>query len=147
PLLGICLGMQLLARSSEENGHHDGLGLVRAEVKRLPSHDKDLRLPHMGWNEVRPASNAILFKNVPSGADFYFVHSFQVVCDDDAIAAASCQYGNDFCCAIQQDNVFGVQFHPEKSQKFGRQILLNFVQILANGARAHEAVQACSKQG
>jgi glutamine amidotransferase len=132
PLLGICLGMQLLARRSAENGCHQGLGLIAADVEPLANSVNKLRLPHMGWNEVTPTGNDALFKDVPNGTDFYFVHSFHTVCDDPAVNVATSRYGIDFCCAVRAGNIMGVQFHPEKSQKYGRQVLQNFLQIAVN---------------
>lgn len=131
PLLGICLGMQLLAESSEENGHHAGLGLIPGNVCQLPAIDQGLPLPHIGWNEVRPTENSTLFADIPSSADFYFVHSYYFRCRDAEMIGAACSYGVEFSCAVQHKNILGVQFHPEKSQIFGRQVLENFVRQAA----------------
>jgi imidazole glycerol-phosphate synthase subunit HisH len=127
PLLGICLGMQLLAEDSEENGRHTGLGLIPGNVRQLPATDQGLPLPHMGWNEVQPNENSLLFAGIPKGSDFYFVHSYYFQCADAEMIGATCSYGTEFCCAVQHENIMGVQFHPEKSQKFGRQVLESFV--------------------
>jgi glutamine amidotransferase len=131
PLLGICLGMQLLAESSEEDGHHIGLGLIPGNVRQLPAIDQGLPLPHIGWNEVRSNENSVLFAEIPKGTDFYFVHSYYFDCAAPEMADAVCTYGMDFCCAVQHENIMGVQFHPEKSQSFGRQVLKNFVRRAA----------------
>lgn len=133
PLLGICLGMQLLARESSEGGRHQGLGLIDAEVRPLAVAGQSdwagrrLTLPHIGWNAVAPREDSVLFQGIAPGSDFYFVHGYQVVCGDPALAAATCAYGGDFVSAVEQDNIMGVQFHPEKSQSSGQRLLRNFV--------------------
>ena len=129
PLLGICLGLHLLARRSKENGDHEGLGLIDAEVVALEPSEIDFRIPHMGWNSVTPRQGSDLFSNVPVGSDFYFVHSYQMKCANRDDVEATCTYGQEFCCAVRSGNVMGLQFHPEKSQKFGRIVLENFVRL------------------
>lgn len=125
PLLGICLGMQLLASHGEEGGNTQGLGLIPGIVKRL-SVDAPLRTPHMGFNEVFPLKASPLFEEVPDGSDFYFVHSYHMVVDDANDGLASASYGSPFMAAVHRGNVFGTQFHPEKSQSQGLQLLRNF---------------------
>lgn len=134
PILGICLGMQLLGRGSEE-GQEKGLGWVSADAKRFTfSIDQGLPVPHMGWNETEPSGSA-LFADVPGAPPrFYFVHSYHVVCDDRANVAAWCTYGHRFAAAIQSGHIYGVQFHPEKSHKFGMAVLKNFVSIATHAA-------------
>jgi glutamine amidotransferase len=124
PLLGICLGMQLLASMGEEGGESRGLGLIKARVGRLKSEEEGLRLPHIGWNEV--SSSMRLFSNIEKSACFYFVHSYAMILEED-LENAVCNYGDDFIAAVKKDNVVGVQFHPEKSQNTGMQILKNFL--------------------
>jgi glutamine amidotransferase len=124
PLLGICLGMQLLASTGEEGGESRGLDLIRARVSRLKSEEKGLRLPHIGWNDV--SFSMRLFSNIESNACFYFVHSYAMVPEEE-VESASCSYGDDFIAAVRKDNVVGVQFHPEKSQAPGLQLLRNFL--------------------
>jgi len=128
PLLGICLGMQLLLSSGDEGGHCKGLGFIEGEVKRLQLKDPSLRVPHMGWNEVDYTCDSPIFQNIPDQSDFYFVHSYAAipVSDDDVIART--KYGGDFVVAIRRKNVFGVQFHPEKSSIPGRKLLQNFLE-------------------
>jgi len=134
PLLGICLGMQLLASDGYEGVTADsvatpGLGLVPGSVQRLPL-DPGLVLPHVGWNEVQWQSAAEpLSKGLPQGGDFYFVHSyaFQVADPDDALATSN--YGETFTAAVGRAGCFGMQFHPEKSQKLGRKLLSNFLEL------------------
>jgi glutamine amidotransferase len=135
PILGICLGMQLLARNSNEGGLNSGLGIIEAEVELLDvsKHrdwaDKKLTLPHIGWNEVQPVPESRLFDGISNGTDFYFVHSYHVRCENKADVAAWCEFGNDFACAIENGNVFATQFHPEKSQSGGIQLINNYVAL------------------
>lgn len=126
PLLGICLGMQLLAESGEEGGASKGLGIIKANVSKLKSEQSGNRLPHIGWNDV--ANNGMkLFSGVPDHTPFYFVHSYAMTLDDKSVKSATCNYGVDFVAAIQKENVCGTQFHPEKSQGPGLQVLKNFI--------------------
>ncbi len=129
PLLGICLGMQLLCRGSEE-GSAPGLSLIDADVKKFnfPADDK-LKVPHMGWNVVRPASSNPLIPHAKEGQRFYFVHSYRVVPDDPKVVTGTANYGGEFCAAFQQGNLFGVQFHPEKSHRFGMALMKRFVEL------------------
>ncbi len=126
PILGICLGMELMARDSEENGFDEGLGWLPASVRSL---DKSygLRIPHVGWNSVHQVAPNPLFEDVPDGATFYFVHSYVMHCEDDALVTASCEYGQVFSASVMMDNIFGCQFHPEKSQRYGGIIVHRFV--------------------
>jgi glutamine amidotransferase len=130
PVLGICVGMQLLAKRSEE-GVIPGLGWVDAEVKRFVSESvtPPLRLPHMGWNDVRPAKETPLFRNVDLGNGYYFLHSFYVECARQADVLAVTSYGTEFACAVSAGNIHGVQFHPEKSHAAGIQLLKNFAEL------------------
>ncbi len=127
PMLGICLGMQLLAESSEE-GQLPGLGLIPAAVKRFDptAFASRQRIPHMGWNDVRVARPHSLFEGAGEELRFYFVHSFHVVCRDRADVIGTTDYGYRFDAAIARENVAGVQFHPEKSHQFGKRLLANF---------------------
>ena len=137
PILGICLGMQLLARDSTESGQHLGLGLIDAVVRPLEvkSHrdwaGRKLTLPHIGWNSVTARSDSRLFAGIPPASDFYFVHSYHAICEDNDTAAARSTYGDEFVSAIDTENVFAAQFHPEKSQLHGQQLLRNFVELVA----------------
>jgi glutamine amidotransferase len=129
PLLGICLGMQLLASYGEEGGGTAGLGLIPGVVKRL-SDDAGLRVPHMGFNEVYTMSRSPLFDSVNDGSDFYFVHSYHVVVDHKEDGLAQTKYGENFMAAIHRGKVYGTQFHPEKSQGQGLQLLKNFCTLI-----------------
>jgi len=126
PLLGICLGMQLLTKHSEE-GKLPGLGWINAHTIRFNFvNDKSLKIPHMGWNEAIIKNNSPLLEGVNKTSRYYFVHSYHVICNDKEDEILSTNYGIKFAAAVQKDNIFGVQFHPEKSHKFGMKILDNF---------------------
>ena len=127
PLFGICLGMQLLTQSSEE-GTLLGLGWIKAVTKRFPKTSK-LKVPHMGWNIVSPIRESPISKNLPDEIRFYFVHSFYVHVENEEDSILKAHYGINFDAAIQHGNIFGAQFHPEKSHKFGRQFLTNFANL------------------
>ena len=130
PLLGICLGMQMLASASHEGGLSAGLGFVPGQVQRLDTLGCKLRIPHVGWNEVRYKTNDAIFNKIPDSSDFYFVHSYAFVPENDAHLLATAPYDCDVAAVIRNDNVFGCQFHPEKSSKAGRQLLKNFMGYL-----------------
>ncbi|WP_038174501.1 imidazole glycerol phosphate synthase subunit HisH [Vibrio pacinii] len=130
PLLGICLGMQLLGKVSQEKGQKadeqvDCLGLCDGEVKRLQT--RDLPLPHMGWNTVSAKEGNPLFKDIEQGEYFYFVHSFAMPVGSYTIA--QCEYGQPFTAALQSGNYYGVQFHPERSSKAGAKLIQNFLEL------------------
>ena len=130
-LLGICLGMQLLADRSEEFGNHEGLGLISGEVKRIRSDDAALRVPHVGWNRVHSVDACPLFRDVPAGSYFYHVHSYVMVPADESVICARCCYGETFVTAVRSGNVYGTQFHPEKSQLHGLKVIENFLETPA----------------
>ncbi|GMV50046.1 MAG: Imidazole glycerol phosphate synthase subunit HisH [Nitrospirae bacterium] len=125
PFLGICLGLQLLFTESEEFGIHKGLDIIPGRVKRFAL-DPALKVPHMGWNEVRFLRPAPIFEGVASGSHCYFVHSYYVEPTDSAVVAALTDYGRPFASAVWKDNVVACQFHPEKSQAVGLQLVKNF---------------------
>jgi len=127
PFLGICLGLQLLFDVSYEDGTWEGLGVVPGKVVRFPEHGP-LKVPHMGWNAVATTPACPLFGAIPPDSYFYFVHSYYVVPDDESIVVGRTEYGQSFASVIQRGNLFATQFHPEKSQKFGLQLLNNFAE-------------------
>jgi glutamine amidotransferase len=127
PIFGICLGMQAMARTSSEGGRHPGLGWLPADVVRLTPSDPSLRVPQIGWNETEYRRSSPLFAGLPSKADFYFVHSYYMKCDDPATVEATCDYGGAVTAAVRKDNIFATQFHPEKSQDHGLKMLENFL--------------------
>lgn len=129
PFLGICLGMQLLAKKGFEGGECLGLGWINAEVKRLEPEKPSTRIPHVGWNEVQYTQNSPLFIGIPNGKDFYFTHSYHMLCNDQREVFAVTQCCGGFVSVVGQRNIWGVQFHPEKSQKYGFQLLRNFVAL------------------
>ena len=123
PLLGICIGMQLLFEESEEHGRHRGLGVLPGRVRRF---DDALTVPHMGWNTLRVRRAHPLLDGVADGAHVYFVHSYYCDAPDEVVVASS-DYGGDFAAIVGRDNVLGLQFHPEKSQAVGLRLIANFV--------------------
>jgi glutamine amidotransferase len=128
PFLGICLGLQLLFDESEEFGLHKGLGLISGTVKAF-DRNMGLKIPHMGWNQVRFAKKSPIFEGIEDESFFYFVHSYYVVPADASNIAGETEYGIRFTCAISDGNIFAVQFHPEKSQQIGLRILQNFAAL------------------
>jgi glutamine amidotransferase len=130
PLLGICLGMQLLFDKSEEFGRHGGLGLIPGEVQHFDKSrfEERLKVPHMGWNKLFAHHHSPLFKGLEESFYLYFVHSYHAVCDD-AYAIGKTFYGYEFVSAVQKENVFGLQPHPEKSHENGLKIIKNFVEL------------------
>lgn len=129
PILGICLGAQLMCNRSEE-GKLDGLGWINAEVKKFPTLRDGIKytVPHMGWDVVEQKKESRLFDEVEKPARFYFVHSFYIECNTQDIVLTQNRYGVQYDSAFEQGNIIGVQYHPEKSHKFGRQVLRNFVE-------------------
>jgi len=128
PFLGICLGMQLLADEGFEFGH-PGLGWISGSAKKLEP--GDLALPHVGWNNFKVTQNCRILDRIGGGADFYYVHSYYFAASRKENVNAVCEYGQDFPAVISQENIYGVQFHPEKSQKAGKILLENFVKLTA----------------
>ncbi|MGA0392588.1 MAG: imidazole glycerol phosphate synthase subunit HisH [Rhodospirillales bacterium] len=132
PVLGICLGMQMFAEQSTEGGLHEGLGWVKGKVERIPE-APNVRIPHVGWNDLERDSESIMFKNIDETATFYFDHSFALTCDD-SIVAATATYGSKIVSAIQHENIMATQFHPEKSQNNGLRLLRNFLNFAESWA-------------
>jgi glutamine amidotransferase len=129
PLLGICIGMQLLAESGEENGNIDGFGFIEGNIARFSEQIVE-KIPHVGFNSVKIINtNSLLFKRLSSNLDFYFVHSYRLAASNKSFVCGICEYGEKFVAAVECDNIFAVQFHPEKSQSTGLQVLLNFSKV------------------
>lgn len=130
PVLGICVGMQMLAKSSDE-GDLPGLGWIDGKVKKfdVSAMPPETYLPHMGWNDVIPVADSGLFNRMERDIQFYFLHSFYFECNQQSNVLAISDYGGNFSCAVRQGNVYGVQFHPEKSHHFGSQLLKNFAEV------------------
>ena len=127
PLLGICVGMQLMAREGHEMGVHEGLGWMPGIVRKLDAEKAGLKVPHVGWNEIETVTDSPLFQGFKRGSTFYFTHSYHLALDDDAVEAARCEYGPPFTAAVLSGNVVATQFHPEKSQDNGLKLLENFL--------------------
>ena len=127
PLLGICVGMQALFEVGEEMGEHKGLGLLEGKVGRFDA-SLSVKIPHTGWNQLRTKREAVLLDQVPDGAYVYFNHSYYCQPSQASDVIADTDYGIRYACAVRRENIFGVQFHPEKSQEVGLQILKNFVE-------------------
>jgi len=130
PFLGICLGYQLLFTESEEFGQGKGLDVIPGTVRRFPG---GLKVPHMGWNAVEHRGNLRIFDGIPSGAHFYFVHSYYPSATDPSLPAATCTYGVTFPAAVGRGTLFATQFHPEKSQRWGLKLLENFAAFVQDG--------------
>lgn len=128
PFLGICLGLQLLFEDSEESPGVDGLRLLKGHIVRF-NESENLKVPHMGWNQISFPKRGRLFKDIPEGSYVYFVHSYYLKADDPSIVTAGCSYGVDFDASVECGNVFACQFHPEKSGRTGLMILKNFLEI------------------
>lgn len=127
PILGICLGMQLFLEKGYEGGICNGLGFIEGEV--IPfNENSNLKIPHIGWNDIEILKQEPLYQGISSKSDFYFVHSFYVKCNKEFISA-KCDYGVQFCASLQKNNIYGVQFHPEKSQNLGLKLLENFLKV------------------
>ena len=138
PVLGICLGLHFLFSESEEFGHHRGLNIVKGRVVRFPDAVVSgngggtmtrLKVPHIGWNQIRIERQAPIFRGIPDGSFFYFVHSYYVIPEDAGVIAATTEYGHRFTSILWKDNLFACQFHPEKSQALGLQLLKNFASL------------------
>ena len=129
PLLGICLGLQLLFDGSEESPGVKGLGLLKGSITRIPNQNGTLKIPHMGWNSLAITEQGGLFRGVTGEPYVYFVHSYYLKADDPSIVAARTSYGVEIDASVHQDNIYATQFHPEKSGRVGLQLLQNFVDI------------------
>jgi len=127
PLLGICLGYQLLFEAGEEWGHTEGLGIFPGTVRRLPD---TIKVPHMGWNQIEPQRPDPLLEGIPGGSSFYFVHSYVAEPEEEGLALAFTEYGVRFASMAARDRVYGIQFHPEKSSVLGLKILKNFGEVV-----------------
>ena len=133
PLLGICLGLQLLFETGYEGGTHEGIGLLKGDVVRFDwatlGVDEPLKIPHMGWNQVKKVSPSPILADVDDMSYFYFVHSYYVRPTDPSTVALTCDYGTEFCAMVWKDNIYATQFHPEKSQENGMKLLRGFASL------------------
>jgi glutamine amidotransferase len=128
PFLGICLGLQMLFDVGYEDGEHEGLGIIPGEVRRFDV-PPEYKVPHMGWNRVHLKCRPPIFAGVEDDSHFYFVHSYYVAPQDDAVVSGVASYPNPFCAMVWRENLFATQFHPEKSQAVGLQVLKNFAEL------------------
>ncbi len=136
PFLGICLGLQVLFEGSEESPDVKGLGILKGEVVRFPVFEKErLKVPHMGWNQIEIMKHVPVLEGIPDGSWFYFVHSYYAVPEDENVIALKSSYGIDFTAAVQKENIFACQFHPEKSSTLGLKMLSNFAPICGEKKR------------
>ena len=126
PFLGVCIGLQILFTGTEEGGWHECLDVIPGSVHKLPS---DLKIPHMGWNQVRQKVPLPIFNGIPDEANFYFAHSYHVKPDDRSLVAGETEYGISICSVIAKDNLVATQFHPEKSGEVGLKIYDNFIRL------------------
>lgn len=126
PILGICLGMQVMASKSYENGIFDGLNWIDSEVVPINTKNLEIKIPHIGWNSLHNLKRNNIFYNIEENFNFYFVHSYFMKCNNMNDVIAECEYGTHITAAVNKENIFGVQFHPEKSQDYGLRIIENF---------------------
>jgi len=129
PFLGICVGMQLLAEKGLEHGEHKGLGWLKGIVEAIKPADKNLKIPHMGWNELNMKKEHPFFSGIKNGDHVYFTHSFHMKCENNNDVLAETEYGCKITAAVAHENLMGTQFHPEKSQEIGLKLIHNFLQI------------------
>lgn len=129
PFMGICLGLQLLFDSSEETMGVEGLGILRGKISKIPDDNGKLKIPQIGWNNLKYPNKGRLFRDIPEDSYVYFVHSYYLHAEDQSIVTATTEYGTTIDASVEQGNVFACQFHPEKSSDVGMQILKNFVEI------------------
>ncbi len=127
PILGICVGMQLFAKTGYESQETNGFGWIDAEVRKINNMNKKLKLPHMGWNEIELKKNCFLFSNIKNKSHMYFIHSYEFMTKQKDCIVATSSYGNSIVVSVEKENIVGTQFHPEKSQKGGLIILENFL--------------------
>ena len=137
PFLGICLGMQLLATTGTEGKIYPGLNWIGGIVERIEASDPSIRVPHIGWNDVRFKHGTAMYDGLRDSEAFYFVHSYVLQPDESSIANATCDHGMDFCASVVSKNIWAVQFHPEKSQGPGLRLLRNFVDASTRQSAAH----------
>ena len=128
PLLGICVGLQLLFEGSEESEGAEGLGILKGKILRIPS-APGLKIPHMGWNSIQLQNNGRLFREIPDQSYVYFVHSYYLKAEDSSIVTATAEYGVTIDASVEKDNIFATQFHPEKSSSVGLRILKNYCEL------------------
>ena len=129
PLLGICVGLQMFADIGYEETETKGLGWISGKVSKIDNQNNKYKLPHIGWNEINILKNSKIFKNIENNSHMYFVHSYEFIPNDKTVTAATTDYSSNIVCAVEKENIFGTQFHPEKSDKTGLKIIDNFINL------------------
>ena len=129
PLLGICVGLQMFADTGYEETETKGLGWIAGKVSKIDNQNGKYKLPHIGWNEINIVKDSKIFKDIKNKSHMYFVHSYELIPDDKNIITATTDYSSNIICSVEKENIFGTQFHPEKSDKLGLQIIKNFINL------------------
>ena len=129
PLLGICVGLQMFADVGYEETETKGLGWIPGKVSKIDNQNRKYKLPHIGWNQIKILKNSKIFKDIENNSHMYFVHSYELVPDDKSVVSATTDYSTDIVCSVEKENIFGTQFHPEKSDKIGLKIIDNFINL------------------
>ena len=128
-LLGICVGMQMFADVGYEENKTKGLGWISGKVSKIDNQNQKLKLPHIGWNEITITKDSSIFKNIDNKSHMYFVHSYEFIPEDKSVISSTTDYSTNIVCSVEKDNIFGTQFHPEKSDKLGLKLIENFISI------------------
>ena len=129
PLLGICVGLQMFADVGNEEAETKGLGWISGKVSKIDNQNEKYKLPHIGWNQINIVKDSKIFKNIKNNSHMYFVHSYEFIPDDKSVIVATTDYCSNIVCSIEKENIFGTQFHPEKSDKVGLQLIKNFIKL------------------
>ena len=129
PLLGICVGLQMFADVGYEEAETKGLGWISGKVSKIDNQNGKFKLPHIGWNEINIIKDSKIFKNIKNNSHMYFVHSYEFVPEDKSVISATTDYSSNIVCSVEKENIFGTQFHPEKSDKIGLRIIENFITL------------------
>ena len=128
-LLGICVGMQMFADVGYEENETKGLGWISGKVSKIDNQNQKFKLPHIGWNEITITKDSSIFKNIDNKSHMYFVHSYEFIPEDKSVISSTTDYSTNIVCSVEKDNIFGTQFHPEKSDKLGLKLIENFISI------------------
>ena len=129
PLLGICVGLQMFADIGYEETETKGLGWISGKVSKIDNQDGKFKLPHIGWNQINIVKKSKIFQNIENNSHMYFVHSYEFIPEDENVISATTEYSSNITCSVEKENIFGTQFHPEKSDKLGLQIIKNFINL------------------
>ena len=129
PLLGICVGLQMFADIGYEETETKGLGWISGKVSKIDNKNGKFKLPHIGWNQINIIKNSKMFQNIENNSHMYFVHSYEFIPEDKSVISATTDYSSNIVCSVEKENIFGTQFHPEKSDKFGLKLIDNFMKI------------------